>query len=126
MPGLTKYAVAILLAAAGSTSGCQVGERQQASCDNGVCCKYTNSQERTMTIWSCFQDSKNVTGTQICDKVNGTVIGKGSCDAGELNDQSCSGDASCCCSYTQSNPSGEIDATVCTSSQLCSVLGGSC
>lgn len=108
-------------------SECEVGERQRESCgSSSCCCKYSNEIQHNMTMWSCFPSQRNVTAEQICHKLNGTCLSGGSCYTGETSPQQCSGVASCCCSYSQPNPSGTIDATVCTSSALCSELKGSC
>eukprot|EP00750_Incisomonas_marina_P019510 INCI3474.1.p1 GENE.INCI3474.1~~INCI3474.1.p1 ORF type:complete len:132 (-),score=23.85 INCI3474.1:391-786(-) len=131
MPRMMHLTLAAVVAAASTSSmlACDVGERQEVSCGaNSVCCKYQNYVEPSMTLWSCFKGTDNITASSICRRANGTVVGSGGqCAQGSLNHTTCSdSSASCCCSYSQSNPSGEIDATVCTSSTLCGILGGSC
>lgn len=69
------------------------------------------------SVWSCY-------ASDVCQHLNGTCGGGngGSCPNGEVQTQTCSGVASCCCSYQYTGS----DATVCTSEAVCTQLGGSC
>ena len=123
--------VAALVLAVLVVRACDVGERQKVTCDSAdsCCCEYPNGQSPNMTIFSCFAETRGVTGQQICQKLNGTCSGAGGggvCFAGSATRSTCDGSTPCCCSYVQSNPSGAIQATICLSKTLCGVLHGAC
>lgn len=128
-PGCRFLALVTVVVCLGArhASPCAVGEREEQQCGaDSVCCRYRNTVDPNMVEWSCFPSMKNATAHQICDKLNGTATSGGTCFAGELTNQTCGKDASCCCSYKQNSPSGSIEATVCTSAAVCSVLKGKC
>ena len=102
---------------------CPVGVLSKQSCQNACCCKYPNSVTPNMTIWSCFPTLNNVSGHEICSHLNGTCTGDSTCMVGESTPTSCNASVPCCCTYFQAPASY---ATLCLSSQLCSILSGSC
>ena len=82
MPRMMHLTLAAVVAAASTSSmlACDVGERQEVSCGaNSVCCKYQNYVEPSMTLWSCFKGTDNITASSICRRANGTVVGSGAC-----------------------------------------------
>jgi len=95
---------------------CKVGVLTPKNCGSDTCCCEYGIDSNT-TVWSCY-------ASDVCQHLNGTCGGGngGSCPNGEVQTQTCSGVASCCCSYQYTGS----DATVCTSEAVCTQLGGSC